>query len=147
MEVSTTIPDEWYWKFREKAAANQNTEEEELRELIADYLEEDLDTDEIEVDQDFEEFVRQYFGLEKGKRKTQNVVAVVTEMKQGRSWNDAVNYLADKAQRERGVKDEYDKTIRSQCTRELGYSTEEFKEEVRDLISEFGDSHSIDLYR
>jgi len=143
MEVKTTIPDEWYWELREKAAGNQNTEEEELRELIADHLGKNPNADDYGgVNKEFEQVVRDHFELEQGRIKTENIVAVASKMRQGMNWTDAVKRVAEEVKRERNVGNDYGKTIRSQCTREIGLdSTQDFKDEIQDLIDEFEGSN------
>lgn len=137
MKISTSVPDEWYWRLRERAASNQQTESEQLRELVADFIgEEDLPDwdDPPERDKEFAKAVMDHFGLEPFNVQSQNVLAVATRMKEGFTWNEAVKATADAAKHSRDVDDNYGKTVRAQCTRDLDLSTDEFKQEIQELI-------------
>ena len=142
MEISTSVPDEWYWQFREKAASNQQTESEQLRELVADFIGKDNlagQNDPLERDEEFGKAVQDRFNLGPFNVQTQNVVAVATRMKQGFTWNEAVKATAEAAKHARDVDDGYEKTVRAQCTRDLELSTEEFKQDIEDLINQHDD--------
>lgn len=139
MEISTTIPDEWYWEFRKQSADNQQTENEQLRELVADFIEveEELTAqdDLSDRDSEFAQAVRDHFDLEPFSVQSMNVLAVATKMKHGFTWNEAVKDTAEAAKHSRDVDDNYEKTVRGQCTRDLNRSTDEFKQDVEELIT------------
>ncbi|MGQ4874816.1 MAG: hypothetical protein ACP6IY_12180 [Promethearchaeia archaeon] len=121
MTLKVTFNGELYYKILELAGKNHMEPEEFVKKTLSEVLNITRDS---ENEESIEIRIIKLFDLPEETARREDVIAVVKKMIKGKSYTDAVNERA----RERGVSYQ---TITDKCTRQLGLTTDQFKEKVK----------------
>jgi hypothetical protein len=122
--LNIKISGKLYFRILEEAGKNELEPEEIVKKILAERLNVPINqSDEKRVEKKAESI----FKLDKGTQKSKDIKAVIKKMKNQMSYTQAIKERA----KERNVTYQ---TIADKCTRQLGLTSEEFKEEVKKYI-------------
>ncbi|WP_430504669.1 hypothetical protein [Haloparvum sp. PAK95] len=136
-EINVRVSDEVYFDLVKQAAEDRKEVNQYVASLAREAVGSDHDNQPYET---FTELVRDEFDLSPGGKTSANVLGVAKRMRNGLSWQDAVQDRAKEyAKGNQNIEsaEVYEDTVRDSCTRRVGLNTGEFKQNVQKLISEF----------